>query len=214
MDSLFISQLLVLAAAHFLAVASPGPDLAVVVKQSIKFGKRNALYTSVGIGSAILVHVAYSAFGIGLLIKQSPLLFDLLKYLCAAYLAYIGFNALKSQPNVNPDAIEGGEVSLGEQEVASKSFRLGFVTNVLNPKATLFFLSIFSVVVSSQTPALWLGIYALYLSLATMMWFCFVSLVFSKDNIRNKFLSFGHYFDRAMGGILILLAIKVAFSQV
>ena len=77
---MFFSQLFILAAAHFLAVASPGPDLAVVVKQSIRYGKRNAIITSIGIGSAILVHVAYSAVGIGLLIKNSPLLFDILKY--------------------------------------------------------------------------------------------------------------------------------------
>ncbi|NRA59722.1 MAG: LysE family translocator [Psychrobium sp.] len=213
MESLFLSQFLVLAAAHFFAIASPGPDFAVIIKQSIKFGRRNAIFTSIGIGSAILVHVAYSALGVGILIKQSPMLFDILKYLCAAYLAYIGFKALRSQPA----AVMGEDVDTikSEQHQAiTSSFRLGFITNVLNPKATLFFLSIFSVVVSQQTPNVWLAIYALYLSLATALWFCMVSVVFSKDVVRNKFLAMGHYFDRAMGFVLILLAIKVAFSQI
>lgn len=212
MESYLISQFLVLAMAHFLAVASPGPDFAIVVKQSVRLGKSNAIYTSVGIGSAILIHVAYSALGIGLLIKQSPMLFDLLKYLCAAYLAYIGLQALRAQPTES-QSIQSDESGGGIQEAASKSFRLGFITNVLNPKATLFFLSIFSVVVSAQTPTVWLSIYALYLSLATTAWFCFVSMVFSRAKVRMKFLALGHYFDRAMGVILILLAVKVAFSQ-
>lgn len=209
-DSLFFSQLFILAAAHFLAVASPGPDLAVVVKQSIRYGKRNAIITSIGIGSAILVHVAYSAVGIGLLIKNSPLLFDILKYACAAYLAFIGYKSLRvkaSEPEQFNQQVRADEQS------GRKAFSLGFITNVLNPKATLFFLSIFSVVVSHDTPSLWLGTYAIYLSLATMTWFCFVSLVLSKAAVRNKFLTMGHYFDWVMGVVLIGLAIKVAFSS-
>lgn len=211
MESLFLSQFLVLAAAHFFAIASPGPDFAVIIKQSIKFGQRNAIFTSIGIGSAILVHVAYSALGVGILIKQSPMLFDILKYLCAAYLAYIGFKALQAQPAVISEHVDASKS--GQHQAITCSFRLGFITNVLNPKATLFFLSIFSVVVSQQTPNVWLVIYALYLSLATALWFCMVSVVFSKDVVRNKFLAMGHYFDRAMGIVLILLAIKVAFSH-
>lgn len=209
-ESVFISQFLILAAAHFLAVASPGPDLAIVVKQSIRYGKRNALITSIGIGSAILVHVGYSAVGIGLLIKKSPMLFDVLKYLCAGYLAYIGYKSLRVKAS-EPEQFN--QQVREDIQTGRKAFSLGFITNVLNPKATLFFLSIFSVVVSQQTPSLWLGAYAVYLSLATMAWFCFVSLVLSKAQVRNKFLTMGHYFDWLMGAVLIALAIKVAFSQ-
>jgi len=209
-ESVFISQLLILAGAHFLAVASPGPDLAVVIKQSIRYGKRHALITSIGIGSAILVHVAYSAIGIGLLIKQSPMLFDLLKYLCAGYLAYIGYKSLSVKASAPEQFNQQPKL---DKQSGSKAFGLGFITNVLNPKATLFFLSIFSVVVSQQTPNMWLGAYALYLSLATMAWFCFVSLVLSKTSVRNKFLTLGHYFDWLMGVVLIGLAIKVALSS-
>lgn len=209
-DAVFFSQFFILAAAHFFAVASPGPDLAIVVKQSIRYGKRNAIITSIGIGSAILVHVGYSAVGIGILIKNSPLLFDILKYACAAYLAYIGYKSLRVKPSA-PEQFNQKERE--DIQTGAAAFRLGFITNVLNPKATLFFLSIFSVIVSHETPNLWLGAYAIYLSLATMTWFCFVSLVLSKEKVRNKFLTMGHYFDWLMGVILIGLAVKVAFSS-
>lgn len=209
-DSIFISQFLILAAAHFLAVASPGPDLAVVIKQSIRYGKRNAIITSIGIGSAILIHVGYSAVGIGLLIKKSPMIFDVLKYMCAAYLAYIGYKSLRVKAGT-PEQFNQQPKS--DEQSSQKAFSLGFITNVLNPKATLFFLSIFSVVVTQDTPSLWLGAYAIYFSLMTMAWFCFVSLVLSKTRVRNKFLTMGHYFDWTMGVVLIALAIKVALSQ-
>lgn len=209
-ESVFISQFLVLAAAHFLAVASPGPDLAVVIKQSIRYGKRNAIITSIGIGSAILIHVGYSAVGIGLLIKKSPMVFDALKYLCAGYLAYIGYKSLRVKASA-PEQFNQ-QPKLDEQS-GKKAFGIGFITNVLNPKATLFFLSIFSVVVSQQTPNIWLGAYAVYFSLMTMGWFCFVSLVLNKTSVRNKFLTMGHYFDWTMGVVLIALAIKVALSS-
>ena len=210
-DALLINQFLMIAAAHFIAVASPGPDLAIVIKQSIQYGKRNAFLTSIGIGCAILIHVIYSALGVGLLIKQSPLLFDVLKYLCAAYLTYIGYKSLRVRPT-KPKAFDC-KINEDKQSLPN-AFNLGVITNVLNPKATLFFLSIFSVVVSDKTPNGWFVVYGIYLSLATMMWFSFISLILSKTYIRNKFMSIGHYFDWLMGIVLIGLAIKVVFSSV
>lgn len=211
MDSLFISQFVLLAAAHALAVISPGPDFAVVVKQSISFGRRHALYTSVGIGSAISIHVLYSVLGIGLLISQSQFLFSLLKYLCAGYLIYIGIGALRAKPHSAPE-LDVAKPVIAKQPL-SKAFALGFITNVLNPKATLFFLSIFSVIVTRDTPLSWLVIYAVYLVCSTALWFCFVSLILTKAAVRRKFLRLGHYFDRIMGGLLIALGIKVGLSS-
>lgn len=211
MDSTFFSQFLLLAAAHLLAVISPGADFAIVVRQSITFGKRSAIYTSAGIGCAILIHVLYSVLGVGLLIAQSELLFSLLKYLCAGYLLYLGIAALRTKR----DKISSLAHSSGDdmQQSRSKSFGLGFLTNALNPKATLFFLSIFSVIVSTDTPLWWLLCYAVYLCSATTLWFCFVSLVFSKRSVRDKFMVIGHYFDRIMAALFIMLAINVAWAE-
>lgn len=209
-DTVIFSQFLLIATAHFFAVASPGPDLAIVIKQSINHGKRHALITSVGIGIAIFIHVGYSALGVGLLIKESPMMFNILKYLCALYLIFIGYKSLSVKPN---KAIFNPDVSIETKQHQLQAFNLGFITNVLNPKATLFFLSIFSVVITQEISNVWLSIYAVYLSLATMIWFCVISLVLSKDRVRSKFLMLGHYFDRLMGVILIFLAIKVAFTS-
>ena len=68
-------EFLTIASVHLLAVASPGPDFAIVLKHSISFGRRAAIVTSIGVGFAILIHVAYSLLGIGILIKTTPVFF-------------------------------------------------------------------------------------------------------------------------------------------
>ena len=95
---MYWTEFLTVALIHLLAVASPGPDFAVVLKESVAHGRRAGLFTAWGVGTGILLHVAYSLLGIGLLVSQSVLLFNLLKYLAAAYLVYIGIRALRAQP--------------------------------------------------------------------------------------------------------------------
>jgi hypothetical protein len=91
------SEFFLVALAHLIAVISPGPDFAMVLRQSITFGRRTAVWTSVGIGTGILVHVTYSLLGIGLLVRSSVLAFNILKWLGALYLAWIGLKALRSK---------------------------------------------------------------------------------------------------------------------
>ena len=95
-----------------------------------------------------------------------------------------------------------------------RSFWLGFLTNGLNPKATLFFLSLFTVIVSTQTPMSVKVVYGIYMAIATGLWFCFLSMILTLSNVRNYLLAKGYLFDRLMGIILILLAVKLVFSQI
>ena len=92
----YLDEFLLIVIAHFFAVASPGPDFAVVLKQSVQQGRRNALWTSAGVGGAILLHIAYCVMGVALILSQSPSLFMALKYVAGAYLAYLGIQALRA----------------------------------------------------------------------------------------------------------------------
>lgn len=206
-------EFLTIATVHLLAVASPGPDFAVVLKHSISFGRRAALITSVGIGVAILVHVAYSLLGIGILIKTTPWLFAAFSYLAAAYLVYLGIGAVRAQP-ATADANVNLELAADNQISDKKAFWVGFLTNGLNPKATLFFLSLFAVIISTQTPNSVRLAYGLYLAFATGLWFCFLSYFLSSKKVRQFIQKQSHWFDRVMGVILILLAIKLVTSGV
>jgi len=208
----YLDEFLLIVIAHFFAVASPGPDFAVVLKQSVQQGRRNALWTSAGVGAAILLHVAYCVLGVALILTQSPSLFMALKYLAGAYLAYLGVQALRSAkpPASNEgEAVKDVENKTVQEEPVWVAFRRGFFTNALNPKATLFFMSLFTLVISPTTPTSIQVGYGVYMALATWAWFSMLSMMLSRDNVRGFFQQRGYWFDRGIGIILIALAVRV-----
>ncbi len=195
---------------HLLAVASPGPDFAIVVRESVAHGRRAGVFCALGVGTGIFVHVAYSLLGIGLIVSQSIVLFNALKWLAAGYLLYIGFKALRARPAA-PGPLQ--EQATAPARTPRGAFVTGFVTNGLNPKATLFFLSLFTVVINPHTPLLVQGGYGVYLAVATAVWFCLVAMLFSQQRVRDGFARLGHWFDRLMGAVLVALGIKLAFTE-
>jgi len=204
-------EFLTVALVHLLAVASPGPDFAVVVRESVTQGQRAGLWTALGVGSGIFVHIAYSLLGIGLIVSQSILLFNLFKWLAAGYLVYLGWKALRARPQLEAATLTAGPVPTRR---ARQAFTVGFVTNGLNPKATLFFLSLFTVVINHDTPLAVQAGYGLYLACATTLWFCLVAWLFSRDRVRAGFARMGHWFDRLTGAVLIALGARLALSEI
>ena len=203
------SEFLTIVGAHALAVASPGPDFALVLKQSLAHGRRAALWSSFGIGCGISVHIVYCVLGLGFFLKNSPLALTAVKYLGAAYLAYVGVQALRSEART-------GDIDLsaaGSAPTDRAAWTSGFLVNVLNPKAALFFISLFPLAVSVTTPKIIQAGYGLWMTLATMAWFCFVSLVFTKPEVRRKFLHSGHWIDRALGVVFLGFAFSLAVAS-
>jgi RhtB (resistance to homoserine/threonine) family protein len=207
---MYWAEFLTVALIHLLAVASPGPDFAVVVRESVTHGRRAGTWTAFGVGMAIFLHVGYSLLGIGLIVSQSIVLFNALKWLAAAYLLYIGFKALRASPAApGSDTVHVSTV----ERTPRAAFVAGFMTNGLNPKATLFFLSLFTVVINPHTPLAVQSGYGLYLAMATGLWFCLVAMLFSQQRVRAGFARMGHWFDRTMGAVLIALGVKIAFTE-
>lgn len=194
---------------HLLAVASPGPDFAIMLRQAMTQSRRNALLSATGVGLGILVHVTYSLLGIGLLIQQSLALFTVLKIIGALYLTWIAIQCLKSRAGGIHVETQGTKAQSG-----FAAFRLGFLTNTLNPKATLFFVSLFSVIISPGTPVAVQAGYGVYMALATGLWFSGVAVFFTLPRVRRGFDRFGHWLDRLMGGVLLVLAGQLLFSTV
>jgi len=207
----YLDEFLTVAVIHLLAVASPGPDFAMVLRQSLSAGRTAALWTSIGIGLGILVHVTYALLGLGLIISQSVQIFSMIKMIGAGYLLYIGWKSLRAQ---STDSISGAKVIMPLKKYTSaQALRIGFLTNVLNPKATLFFLSLFSVIIKPDTPQSVQFIYGLYMSIATGIWFCGLSFVLTQPAVRRGFTRFGHWAERCMGVVLIALGIRLALTS-
>lgn len=93
------------------------------------------------------------------------------------------------------------------------AFALGFLTNALNPKATLFFISLFVLVVSPRTPKPLQAGYGIWMSLATIAWFSLVSIVFTRRGVRDRFLRHGHWIDRALGLVFLSFAVSLALAK-
>ncbi|RUT29306.1 LysE family translocator [Arsenicitalea aurantiaca] len=196
--------------AFSISVVIPGADFAMVLRQSVAHGRRAALFTSAGIATAILVHGAYTLLGVGVLVAQSILLFDILKYLGAAYLLWLGISALRSAPPKPPGALDAAPVSGGGDLSA---YVLGFLTNLLNPKAVLFFLALFTSLVSARTLLEHKIVYLGTMSAMLFGWFALVSVFFTVPAVRQGFFRLGRWFNRITGLTFILLALRVAVAR-
>lgn len=209
----FWPEFMLIAFVHLMAVASPGPDFAIVLRYAVRFGRPQALAASIGIGVAILLHVTWSLVGIAVLIQTTPWLFKLLSFAAAGYLFYIGVMALRSQAPADPEQAIAGD-NADKVPSARKAFIAGFITNGLNPKATLFFLSLFAVIISPLTPMSYKVVYGVYMSIATAAWFCMLSAILTHTKVRRFLLLKGYWFDRLMGLMLLLLAVHLVLSSI
>ncbi|MBI2011271.1 LysE family transporter [Candidatus Daviesbacteria bacterium] len=205
----YLPIILTVALIHLLAVMSPGPDFIMITRNSLVYSRKTGVYSAIGLGLGILVHVTYSLVGIGLLISQSIVLFNFIKYLGAAYLIYIGYKSLTAKSS---------KLALDDQnkkEDISKlaAIRMGFLTNVTNPKVTLFFLSLFTLVINPDTPLFVKLFMGLEMAVVTSAWFILVAYFISHDLVKSRLNKIQHHAERFIGIVLIALGIKVALSS-
>ncbi len=192
---------------HLFAVASPGPDFALVTRQCLRYNRRVAIWTSLGIGVGILFHSLLAITGLVLLITSNELFLTIFKIIGSFYLLYLGVNSIldskkagnSEEENTNEDKFNG--------------FMAGLITNITNIKAILFFVTVFSVVIGTGNN-LSLLFYGAYMALATFIWFSIISYVFTSEGFKNKFSSFLGLFEKIIGFVLILLSLQILIYQI
>lgn len=205
----YIPIILTVALIHLLVVMSPGPDFIMTIRNSLAYSRRSGIYSSIGLGLGIMVHVTYCLAGIALIISRSILIFSIIKYIGAAYLFYIGVKSLRAKSKREEEldtAVEHHKIDLTKVQ----ALKTGFITNVTNPKATLFFLSLFTVVIRPTTPLFVKLIMSSEMIVVTMLWFSIVTVIASHRLVRARIGKIQHYLERFMGGVLILFGLKVA----
>ena len=190
------------------AAISPGPDFIMTVKNSLRYSRRSGIFTGIGIALGLCIHLFYCAAGIGLLISKSILLFNVIKLLGAGYLIYIGLSSILAKSS----HLEISEQAAGTDLKRFEAFKMGFLCNVLNPKATLFFLSLFTFVISSTTPLHIILIISLIIIATALVWFTIVSVFFTHNRVQQFFRKFGNAVNRLLGGLLVAVGIKIALT--
>ena len=200
--SLFIATIVAL------AMISPGPDFFLIVKNSIRYRRSAAMMSALGVILAIATHMAYCVAGMAVVITSTPWLFMLLKYAGAAYLIYIGIQALIARGGSKLDFshVEPQQVSL------KKAFLQGYLCNLLNPKATLFFLSIFTQALNVDSGIGEKLVYAGIIVGLSVLWWPSLVMMIQSAPVRRGLAKVQTIIDKLLGGVLIALGIKVALS--
>lgn len=198
---------------HLIAVVSPGPDFAIVVRHSIRHGFAPTVPMAIGIGTGILLHVFYSVMGIGIIIATNLIIFNLFKIAGAGYMlymAYIGWCA--SSENIIPKieqqktSNDGDAPPLHHPSYTKwQAFRIGFLTNALNVKATIFFLSVYLLIAGNSPVALQI-VYGIYLATATGLYFICLAFVLG-GSLRERLDKYLVVIEKASSLLLATIAI-------
>lgn len=202
-----IDQILVVVGITVLVMVSPGPDMVIVMRNTLIGGRAAGLSTSSGVLTGNLVHITYCAVGIGWLISQSILAFTILRYAGAAYLLYLGFMSLRS-------AGQALDLRAAPTAVSGRTwFAQGFVNNILNPKGTLFYLGVFTMVITPETSAgATLLLVAIMMAVSAAFWVFFVYTL-DFHPVRKALEHSQRALNRVFGGLLIFLGVRVAFMD-
>ena len=155
----------------------------------------------------VLVHGSYTLLGLGLVLQQTPWLFNTLKLAGAAYLVYLGIKMLRSRVAIEQLAAPPPAIS----DLAA--LRTGFLTNALNPKTSIFIVSLFMGVVWPDTALTVQIAYGLFIAGAHVVWFSVVALFFSAARVREKLVAARQWIDRVFGGLLVSFGILLTLAQ-
>lgn len=189
----------------------PGPDFAIVAKNSILHSRKSGCFTAVGVGAAIAVHMTYCVLGLALVISSSLFIFNLIKYVGASYLIYLGISSFLIK---EPKEIFNSDMIAKKTRISNfVSFKQGFLCNLLNPKATLFFLSIFTVIIKPNTPFYFELIYAMEIIVIAIIWFCSLTIILSHSRIKKALEKSEKYISKFLGVFLILFGMALVFLK-
>jgi len=196
-----------------LGALSPGPSLAVVVKNTLHGGATQGYATAISHGLGVALYAAITAMGIGVLIVQSPIIFSFIQYAGAAFLLYLGVKALlsKKPATLLTKPINEQQVNK-EQKQQINGWRDGFLIAFLNPKLAIFFLALFSQFVDANAGAQQKLIMTATVGTIDTLWYLLVAFMFSRGPVLEKLKNNSHIIDKVTGSFLILLAARVVVS--
>lgn len=192
---------------HLLALISPGPDFILACRNSIQYSSNIGIWTAVGFGMGVAIHIGYTLFGLTWINTQSNFLVDIIKYLGAAYLIYLGISSIFFKRTSIPITIEQPDRNINRFD----AIRMGFITNLLNPKAALYFLSLFTINIGPEL-RLWLMILLSFILISsTIIWFSWVAIFLDQQKIRNLIETYQLEFNRFFGLVLIVIGIRIGW---
>ncbi|MED3398368.1 LysE family translocator [Bacillus wiedmannii] len=190
----------------------PGPDTAMATKNTLVAGKVGGVKTVFGTCVALLIHTLAAVIGLSAIIVKSALLFSIFKYVGALYLIYIGIKALLAVRN--KEGFDTNDISLNNEDKHTSCFRQGFLTNLLNPKVAVFFLTFLPQFLNpNHNTFIQLLVMGLTYLVLTVIWFAFYIFLIDKISAFMKKPRTQRYIQGLTGIVLIGFGIKLAFEK-
>ena len=192
------------AIAHLLAVMSPGPDTAIIFQQSFAKGRNSGILTALGIGFGIFLHCLLAISGISIFLYSTEEARFIIKILGASYLIYVGFQSLLLQDESEPKT---------RATIFTHPFLIGLITNILNIKAFLFTVSLFSFI-NLQPDSLMSWIYLFYFPVITAAWFSFVSYALTHEALGDIFDQYNPKIQFASSAFILALGLLIFLQTI
>lgn len=195
-----------------LGAMSPGPDFAIVTKNTLLHSRRSGILTALGISAAVIIHMIYCVLGLAVIIANSFIFLNVIKYAGASYLIYLGLSSfLTKMPQSHLLFLQPATKSVIPDYI---SFRQGFLCNLLNPEVTLFYLSLFTVTINPNTRLITEVINILEILFITVCWYCTLSVMLSHIYVKNLLEKIEKYMAKALGIFLVAFGVALAFVKI
>lgn len=201
-------EFLLIATAHFLALLSPGPDFFLILQASLRLPLRCGIAISGGIATANGIYLLCAILGLEML-REMTLLMEILRYLGAGYLLFLGIMLLRAP--VQTLEQRDSRNFIGSHSM-TRQFLIGFTSGILNPKNAVFYLSLFTVLVSPQTPLILRSLYGLWMTMVVFSWDCLLVLVLGRNQVRKRLGSGVFYLEKAAGIMLAAFGLMLPFT--
>jgi len=201
-----MGQIFVIISAVWLAVISPGADFAMISRLSAVQGRRSGIMAAFGIAAGCWVHVACAIFGLALVERVFPQALTVIRIAGAAYLVYLGATMAFARPATVADGASG---ALG----GGRAFATGLLTDALNPKTSMFVVSLYAQAIGGATPLLVQLGYGAFISLSHLLWFGAVAIFLSRPTIRAHVLANQRAVNAVIGSVLVVLGIALAVAD-
>lgn len=188
---------------HLIALTSPGPDTAIVVRQVSLYGRAEGFKASLGIGIGIYIHCMLAVNGISLFILEDKLYKLIISMFGSIYILYLGISMYFSKEN---------SLTNTNQTIKNKnSILIGLITNIFNVKAFLFFISIFSMLMDSLDNIFYY-IFPIYFAITSCLWFSFLSYIMTASDNKTFNIYSNKYIPTFMAFVLCLIGL-IIFSK-
>ncbi|RFS32682.1 MULTISPECIES: LysE family transporter [Acinetobacter] len=197
-----MTALISIALIHLFALMSPGPDFFFVTQSAIRQSRSHALCAALGIALSILVWSICAVSGLHYLFQKIGWLQQVLMVCGGIYLCYLGYQLLKSafKPAISTPAQHTATNAL---KSSKKLLLQGFLTNMANPKALVYFSSVFALAINTDATLLQQSSVLALIFFESLLWFALVAVLFSTSKINHYYQKISQKIDGITGGIFI-----------